>query len=105
MSNYAIWVPLTILYNFFLCYIAIRGEGKPFWFTYVWMSLLSLLPTWSLAAYFSKNLIFDGLLYDTLLVVTSVIFMSMLGQATSFKTVNWIGVLLVLVGLVLTRWK
>ena len=76
---------------------------KSFWLNYVCMLACSLIPTWSLTSYFSRNLIFDGLLFDTTLVISSVIIFAFLGQAHGFNIINWIGVGLVIAGLVMAR--
>ena len=100
--NYLIWVLLTIFYNYLLCRIAVKA-GNKFWPNYIWMFVCGAIPTWSLAAYWSKNLIFDGLAYDTTLAVSSVIIFIFLGQGEKFTSWNWAGVALTLIGLILVR--
>jgi hypothetical protein len=93
-----------LVYNYGLCYVATRYSSKGFWIGYLLMAVMGFIPTWSLAAYLSKNLIFDALLYDTLLVISSVVFFTWMGKAESFVWLNWIGLGLVVMGLILTRW-
>lgn len=101
--KYLLWISLTLAYNFLVCLVAVRFNLKSFWYNYLFICLVGLLPTWSLASYYSRNLIFDGLLYDTILVISSVIFLAVLGQAQHLNATNWIGVVLVIAGLILTR--
>lgn len=68
------------------------------------MSLVSLVPTWSIAAYYSKDLIFDGLVFDTTLVLSSPFIFYFLGQGQAMGGWNWVGVGMVVFGLFLTRW-
>ena len=108
MSNvalpYLLWVPLTILYNGAMCWVSVRYNQTDFLKTYVCMVGLGFLPTWSIAAYFSRNMVFDALLYDGLLVASSPLLLALLGQATHFTAQNWLGVILAITGLILTRW-
>ena len=100
--KYALWISLTLLYNAGMCWVSVRYHG--FLDVYARMTLLSAIPTWSLAAYFSKNLMFDSLLYDTTLVVSSPIILAMLGQASTFTISNWIGLLMAVIGIFLVRY-
>ena len=71
---------------------------------YVFMTAVSFIPTWSLAAYFSNNLVFDGLIFDSTLVITSPILFWFLGQGHNFPLIAWFGVALTVVGLTITRF-
>lgn len=70
------------------------------------MACLHLLfPCWCLAAYFSKNLIFDGVLFDLVITLSGILFFVILGQGATFTTINWIGTVVVTIGLILMRLK
>ena len=98
------WIPITVVYNALACWISVKYNQTDFWRTYMWLVIISLIPTWAIAGYFSKNLIFDGLLFDMTLVLSSPFILAYFGQAMHFTVVNWIGVVLTLVGLFLVRW-
>lgn len=70
--SYFIWIPITLVYNFLIMSVAVKYNQTDFLKSYSIMVLLGLIPipTWSMAAYFSKNLLFDNLLYDSLLVLS-----------------------------------
>ena len=101
--KYVLWISCTLVYNFFVCFASVKLNGKSFFGNYLAMLFCGLIPTWSLVAYFSKNLIFDGLLFDMILVISSVIFFSLLGKAHNFTFYNWIGVTMAVIGLILAR--
>ena len=103
--HYLLWIPVTVVYNTLVCWFAVRYNAKYFLKTYLSMTIVGLIPTWSLAAYYSKNLIFDGLVFDSVLVMTSPIIFCFLGEGHTFAVWNWVGVGLVIAGLVLTRWN
>lgn len=72
---------------------------------YTTMIICSFLPTWSLAAYLSNDIVFDGILYDFIIVFSAFIFFYLLGQTSGFKIVNYIGVLFCFIGFVLMKLK
>jgi len=86
--KYLIWIPITIFYNFFACLIAVKVGHKDFLLNYLLLTLIGIIPTWAIAAYYSTNLIFDSLLFDMILVVSSVLFLGYLGQAEKFVLVK-----------------
>lgn len=101
--RYLLWVGLTLFYNYLLCRIAVAYGAKNFAANYALITLCSIIPTWSLASYFSKNLVFDSLLYDSVLVLSSIVFFAHLGQTESFSWHNWLGVCFAAAGLLLIR--
>ena len=86
-----------------MCYIAVKYNQKDFLKTYLLMTLFGFIPTWALTAYFSKNLLFDAVLYDLVLVLTTTPIMIFLGQAYGFTFVNWAGLACCVTGLVLLK--
>lgn len=101
--TYAVWITLTLIYNLLVCYFGMRFSGTNFRMTYMSMVLAGFIPTWALASYWSTNLIFDGLLYDSILTLSSPLFFWLLGAGKAFSALNWFGVLVTLLGLVLVR--
>jgi uncharacterized membrane protein len=77
--------------------------GKNFALSYALMVLTNFIPTWSIAAYFSTNLVFDGILYDSILVVSCVAIFAFLGQTEGLSFINWCGIVLVVLGLIMTK--
>ena len=103
MGRYLLWIPLAIIYNVIICWIVVKYNQTNFLKTYCYIMIASLIPSWAIAGYFSKNLILDGLLYDMILVISGPIILTFLGQATHFTVVNWIGVVITIFGLFLVR--
>lgn len=102
---YFLWIPVMLLGNFLYCYIAVKFNQVDFLRTYLYMVLCGAIPTWSLATYWSRNLIFDGLLYDSLLIISSPFLLMLFGQAENFDLINWIGVATTFLGLILVKMK
>lgn len=100
---YFLWIPLTLCFNFLVCWISIRYNQVSFFKGYILFVLISWIPTWSMASYFSKNLIFDGMLYNTIMIVSAPLIMMYLGQTKTFSTVNYVGIVLTIIGLCLIK--
>ena len=100
---YAIWIPLTIGYNYLMCWIPVKYTGYPTKM-YLLMTICALIPTWSIAAYLSRELMIDSLIYDSLLVISSIIIFKSLGQAQNLSLINWIGIMLAVVGVIAAKY-
>ena len=105
MKAYLLWIPLTIIYNTLVCWASTKCNQTDFWRMYWYMTAIGMaVPTWSVAAYYSKNLIFDSLLYDAILVISSPIALYFLGQASNFTPMAWMGVAVTLSGLAIVKY-
>ena len=99
--GYLLWIPATLVYNFIASWVAVRYNDAGFLKMYLGMFLIGLIPNWALAAYFSRNLILDCFLYETVLILSSPLFLAALGQASKFGWINWLGLWIAIAGLVL----
>lgn len=102
--HYFLWIPITIVYNFVACWVSVKYNNTDFIRSWLFIGSLAFIPTWAIAGYFSRNLIFDGMLYDLMLIMTTPFIMTYLGQAQNFSMINWIGVSLALIGVFLVKW-
>jgi hypothetical protein len=64
------WVLVTIASSMLAGYLSYRTNltKETSWPIYLW--LINIIPTWSLIARNSTNILYDGMVYDTLLIVT-----------------------------------
>lgn len=102
MTPYALWIPLTLFSNVLYCWLSVKYSGQ-FWKLYLTLELVALIPAWTCVAYFSKNIIFDSFIFDMLLVVSSPLVFMYFGQACHFTAVNYVGIALAVIGLILAR--
>ena len=100
---YLLWIPITVAYNALACWIAVRYNAKDFLKTWFGCAAVGLIPAWAIAAYLSRNLIIDGLIYDSTLVISSIPIFYLLGQGHGLTPLNWAGIVLALFGLVLAK--
>ena len=71
------------------------------WF--VFMMLVGTITIWTLVSRVSKNLMRDGLLYDSLMLLAQNSMWIFLGLAANFGIKAWIGVTLMVIGFFLIR--
>ena len=62
-----------------------------------------ICPLWAIISRISKNLIFDGMLYDIIMFTTYAVTMAALGAGDKFHAHQWAGAGLVLIGFVLMK--
>ena len=104
------WIPSIIIYYAIYTILSKQNNvhsdiipwytSKYFWTMFLWGALC---PFWLIISKISKNLTFDGMLYDNLMFLTFVVTMVILGGGSKFSLVQWIGLVLVSVGSVLMR--
>jgi len=103
--NYLWWVPFTIAYYYGYYWLSIKNNelgGLWFWRMFIFGLLC---PGWLIVSRISKNLMFDGMIYDNLMILTYFVTMILLGAGTKFNTVNWYGVGFVVFGSILMRYQ
>jgi len=67
------------------------------WF-YITLAM-NMCPLWAIVSRYSKNLIFDGLLYDLCIMLPFISVMFYYKQMAAWAPINWFGLVVVLVGL------
>ena len=103
--SYFVWIPTTLLVNLLACWISVKYNQTEFVKTWLLLAFVGFIPTWAIASYFSRNLIFDGMLLNFVFVLSTPVIMAFLGQAANFSVVNWVGVVVALVGFIMLRWS
>ena len=96
-----IWVPILIILHLWSAKLSVdnsAGDNK----AALWMWLIGLLPIWIIISRYTKNLLFDAMLYDTLLVVVYTAGIIYFGDKT-LTLVNMIGIGLMFAGLVMVK--
>jgi len=96
------WVPPVLIYYGFYAWLSRQNNlygGR--WFAF--MILCGMISLWTVVSYFSKNLVRDGLLYDSLMLFGHNLMLVHLGVAAEFGMRQWAGVALMIVGFYLLR--
>lgn len=105
--HYIWWVPTVVIWYTIYYFFTVKNnsdvgvwyQSKWFWCTWC----MGLCPLWAIVSRVSHRIVFDGLLYDCLLVLIFPIAMILYNQATNFTTGNYAGVLMVVVGMILIK--
>ena len=103
MIRYLYWIPLEIVAYTIYTWLSYKNNiigGQ--WFKIMFIYGIICQP-WVIASAVSKNIYFDGILYDFIMLLTFVITMGLLGQGKSFSLINWSGVVLALLAFVLIK--
>ena len=103
MNHYLWWIPVAIIFNLLYAWFSVKnnsvGGG---WLLGIY--LYGCIPTvWIFVSKYSKNLIFDGLLYDVVTLVAFMIGFMILGQAKGFIWINYVGIAFVITGFILIK--
>jgi hypothetical protein len=69
MSWFYLWVPIEILLALFGAWVSVKNNAQDSlsWFLLTWAAMA--LPTWPIISKYSKNILFDSMLFDSILIV------------------------------------
>ena len=101
MSPYLLWIPVLTAIHLTGAWLSISNNaGDNRAALYMW--LLGLLPLWAVVSRYTKNILFDAMLYDTITTMVFSVGIIYFGHKT-LSTTNMLGVAIVLFGLVLVK--
>lgn len=103
--NHYLWWPITVLiFYIFFGYVSHRSniEDGYLWAIILWI-MTTLMPLWLIVSKISRNLVFDGLLYDVLILVGYQIAMLYLGHMKNMSMIQIIGIIITIIGFILIR--
>ncbi len=95
-----IWLPVVVL-NYILCAWLTHKNSSSKEVMWFWISYATtLLPLWTIIARHSKNVLYDGMVYDVTMTVTytfAIIYFT--NSFSKLSYTNYFGILLILVGM------
>lgn len=106
--NHYLWWPICVILLYGLhAYASFYNKGatglKPL--LIVWGIGLLITPLWATISRVSKNLMFDGMLFDILLFITyGIIFMILEKHYITFTLLHYIGFTLIILGMILVKY-
>ncbi|MHA1437960.1 MAG: hypothetical protein ACTSPD_10320 [Promethearchaeota archaeon] len=102
--HYFWWIPavaLMYLWQAFLSQKVNVSASHWKWFALLWMA--GCIPLWTFVAKVTQNMMFDALLYDVIMTVAFIVGLIIFGACKSFCLIQWIGVSIVTIGLILIK--
>ena len=99
--SYYIWIPISILSFLLQAWLTYKNNvegGKWLWI----YTILGTLSLWPFISRYSKNLMFDALLFDLVLIVSYGIGIAYLTNV-KFEINQWIGMGIMFVGIILFK--
>lgn len=107
MNHYLWWVPLLIVWYAIANYFTVKNNSDTaIWYhsRWFWLTLLTNFnPLWAIISRLSNRLVFDGMLYDTILIISFPICMILFGMTKQFAIINYIGLIFIVSGLILLK--
>jgi hypothetical protein len=106
--KYWLWVPLLVVICAFSSWLSVKVNSKStyyFWINYWWTPISCVVfPIWAVISKYSKNIVLDGLIYDLTMVVAYTVFLLIFsGSAGRFSILQYVGILVALIGLILFK--
>lgn len=99
--TYWIWIPIEVVFYSINAYFSKQNNEIGGTKNAIAVIGLNLIPLWAFIAPDSNNLAFDGLLYDLIMVITGITTLTYLGVGQKFRIRNWVGAIMVIIGLVI----
>lgn len=99
--GYFIWIPLLIILTIVWALMAKQVNLNPQ--SYFFYILFIAVPVWPFVARSSKNLLFDGMVYDALMTIVYTMTFVFLGTGSNFTMLQWIGCFVSLIGLLMMK--
>ena len=105
--HYLWWIPAVFVWYFVYYFLTVKNNvSEVSWWSDKWFwatSAMGFCPLWAVVSRISNRLVFDGMLYDTLLVLIYPFAMLAYGKMSDFSLTNYLGAGIVCVGLIMLR--
>lgn len=101
IGNRAIWCPILMSITVINAWMSVRNNERP-GSMMIPMFFTGIIPLWIIVSSQSKDILFDALLYDSILAVCYAIPIAIL-VSRPLSPMNWTGVLLLVAGLILVK--
>ena len=101
MLYYIIWVTSVMLWYGALAWMSYKSNdhgGMWTWLTYIWGAAC---PIWAIMTRVSPNILRDAVMYDVTMFLAFAVVMIVMGAASAFTLIQWIGLILCGIGIVL----
>lgn len=102
--NYWIWIPVEAILYVLVAYFSKLNNNYKSYGAFIMLTIFSCFPLWAFIAPDSTNLLFDMLLYDSIMALVWTITLILLSKQPQFRFINYLGVSLVIIGFILMKF-
>jgi hypothetical protein len=104
MWFYFLWITLCVIYYSYAAFLSKKLNDNPDSWNWFWVLIVSqLFGIWPLIAKYSKNLVFDAMLFDFILLIVYWSTLFYLGAGKNMTATQVIALVIVLGGLILFK--
>jgi len=101
MNLFYLWIPAILAINIVSAKLSLMNQAGNMMAAWgLW--IIGAIPLWVFVSKYSKNMLFDAMLYDSLMVVSFALAVSYFGGA-HLTWVNYLGVILIGVAMILIK--
>lgn len=100
---YAFWPPLTAINCSAMAWFSWLSGKNNNWLVFIALVIVNILPFWFFISKYSRNLIFDQLLYYIIMMGSYLLTISYL-DADKLSLTMLMGMIIAFVGFILLRW-
>ena len=100
---YLFWVTAAIILYIIVGVLSKYANDSEEWKWVIFLYVCNFFGLWPIIARYSKNIVFDGLLYDLIIYFTFYGTLLFMGAAAKFTTYQWAGTFLVGIGFILLK--
>jgi len=99
------WIPVVIIYYVLYAALSHHSNESGEWRHTAYLFGMQLFAIWPLVARYSSNLVYDGIVYDFIVVMTFYLTLAYFGCTQNFTWLQWSGFGLAVSGLILMKVK
>jgi len=103
MSFYLFWVPAVLIMYAVTAVFSKWANDSTGWTWVFGLYVLQCAGLWPLVSKYSKNIVFDGLLYEVIMFVGFYGVLCIMGATKNFTFYQYCGMILVITGMILVK--
>jgi hypothetical protein len=98
------WWIWGLIFLFYIGHTFVNWKNNQLGQWWFWFAcFVTMIPVFPLVMRFSKNLLWDGLIYELMMLLSYVLTLLLLGSGKGFNVVQYLGLLLILIGFILMK--
>lgn len=101
---YFVWIPYVIIYYITAAVWSKKLNDDPSSWKWFWaIVILQIAGFWPILAKYSKNLLFDAVLFDVIILLSYYVTLVWLGTGSSFTPLQWCACSMIVLGILIFK--